>query len=61
MNLPLYKEMMRVNLKGILNYAFGSAFYILFMIWLYPGIAGVHKQLMTLLRRCQRVWVKPLG
>ncbi|MNB95868.1 ABC-2 family transporter protein [compost metagenome] len=40
MNLPLYKEMMRVNLKGILNYAFGSAFYILFMIWLYPGIAG---------------------
>lgn len=40
MNLPLYKEMMRVNLKGIMNYAFGSAFYILFMIWLYPGIAG---------------------
>jgi len=38
MNLTLYKEMLRVNLKGVMNYAFGSAFYILFMIWLYPGI-----------------------
>ncbi|CAI6086606.1 ABC transporter permease subunit [Cohnella sp. JJ-181] len=39
MSVALYKQMMRVNLKGILNYAFGSAFYILLMFWLYPGIA----------------------
>ncbi|WP_410512218.1 ABC transporter permease subunit [Paenibacillus sp. BR2-3] len=40
MNLTLYKEMLRVNMKGIMNYACGSAFYILFMIWLYPGLAN---------------------
>ncbi|MNH98666.1 ABC-2 family transporter protein [compost metagenome] len=40
MNFSLYKEMMRVNLKGIMNYAMGSAFYMLFMIWLYPGLGG---------------------
>lgn len=39
MNTPLYKEMMRVNIKGIMNYAVGSAFYILLMLWLYPGLA----------------------
>lgn len=39
MNLPLFKQMMKINLKGISNYAFGSAFYILLMFWLYPGIA----------------------
>ncbi|AIQ12003.1 ABC transporter permease subunit [Paenibacillus durus] len=39
MNFPLYKQMMKVNAKGIMNYAFGSAFYILLIFWLYPGIA----------------------
>ncbi|QMV42020.1 ABC transporter permease subunit [Cohnella cholangitidis] len=39
MNPALYKQMMKVNMKGFLNYAFGSAFYILLMFWLYPGIA----------------------
>lgn len=39
MSGALYKQMMRVNLKGFLNYAIGSAFYILLMFWLYPGIA----------------------
>ncbi|WP_027091788.1 ABC transporter permease subunit [Cohnella thermotolerans] len=39
MNVPLFKQMMKLNLKGISNYAFGSAFYILLMFWLYPGIA----------------------
>lgn len=39
MNAPLFKQMMKINLKGISNYAFGSAFYILLMFWLYPGIA----------------------
>ncbi|WP_409343607.1 ABC transporter permease subunit [Paenibacillus sp. MBLB4367] len=39
MNVTLYKQMMKVNMKGFMNYAFGSAFYILLMFWLYPGIA----------------------
>lgn len=39
MNVSLYKQMLKVNAKGIMNYAVGSAFYMLLMIWLYPGIA----------------------
>lgn len=39
MNISLYKQMMKVNMKGIMNYAFGSAFYILLMFWLYPSMA----------------------
>ncbi|NUU59434.1 ABC transporter permease subunit [Paenibacillus agri] len=48
MNLPLYKEMLKVNLKGILNYAFGSAFYILLIIWLYPALANNMKAINDL-------------
>lgn len=39
MNGALFKQMFKVNAKGIFNYAIGSAFYVLFMFWLYPGIA----------------------
>jgi ABC-2 type transport system permease protein len=39
MNATLYKQMMKVNLKGFMNYAFGSAFYIILMFWLFPSIA----------------------
>jgi ABC-2 type transport system permease protein len=39
MNGTLYKQMMKVNLKGFMNYSVGSAFYILLMFWLYPSIA----------------------
>ncbi|MCC3372595.1 ABC transporter permease subunit [Cohnella sp. REN36] len=39
MNAALYGRMLSVHLKGFLNYAIGSAFYILLMFWLYPGIA----------------------
>jgi ABC-2 type transport system permease protein len=39
MNVTLYKQMMKVNMKGFLNYSIGSAFYIFLMFWLYPGIA----------------------
>lgn len=39
MNLPLLKQMLKINMKGVSNYAFGSAFYIIIMFWLYPGIA----------------------
>ncbi|WP_169084120.1 ABC transporter permease subunit [Paenibacillus sp. PL91] len=39
MNVTLYKQMMKVNMKSFMNYSFGSAFYILLMLWLYPGLA----------------------
>ncbi|CAM3003677.1 ABC transporter permease subunit [Paenibacillus sediminis] len=39
MNIPLFKQMMKVNMKSVMNYAFGSAFYILLMFGLYPSIA----------------------
>jgi len=39
MNAVLYRQMMKVNLQGFMNFAIGSAFYILLMFWLYPGIA----------------------
>ncbi|MCD9024736.1 ABC transporter permease subunit [Cohnella silvisoli] len=39
MNATLYKQMMKVNMKSFMNYAFGSAFYILLMFWLYPSLA----------------------
>ncbi|HEY2494399.1 MAG TPA: ABC transporter permease subunit [Paenibacillus sp.] len=39
MNVTLYKQMMKVNMKGFINYALGSAFYIILMFWLYPSIA----------------------
>jgi len=52
MKSPLFKQMMKINLKGISNYAFGSAFYILLMFWLYPEIAentGALNELMKAL------------
>lgn len=60
MNLPLYKEMMRVNLKGIMNYAFGSAFYIVFMIWLYPGLADNTKAIDDLVKAMPEGSATPL-
>lgn len=45
MNISLYKQMMKVNLKGIMNYAFGSAFYMILMVWVYPSIAENTKAL----------------
>ncbi|WP_410772462.1 ABC transporter permease subunit [Fontibacillus sp. BL9] len=38
MNAILFKQMMKVNMKTFMNYAFGSAFYILLMFWIYPSI-----------------------
>ncbi|MGG3562109.1 ABC transporter permease subunit [Neobacillus rhizosphaerae] len=45
MNYPLYKQMMKVNLKGMMNYAIGSAFYMILMVWVYPSIAENTKAL----------------
>ncbi|PYI51888.1 ABC transporter permease subunit [Paenibacillus flagellatus] len=50
MNGTLYKQMMKVNMKGFMNYAFGSAFYMLLMFWLYPGIAQNAKAIDEIVR-----------
>ncbi|WP_274654736.1 ABC transporter permease subunit [Paenibacillus humicola] len=50
MNVTLYKQMLKVNLKGFMSYAFGSAFYILLMFWLYPGMAQNTKALDELVK-----------
>jgi ABC-2 type transport system permease protein len=50
MNATLYKQMMKVNMKGFMNYAFGSAFYIILMFWLYPGMAKNTKALDELIQ-----------
>lgn len=50
MNATLYKQMLKVNIKGFMNYAFGSAFYILLMFWLYPGMAKNTKALDELVQ-----------
>jgi ABC-2 type transport system permease protein len=50
MNVTLYKQMMKVNLKNFMNYALGSAFYIILMFWLYPGIATNTKALDELVK-----------
>ncbi|WP_239613722.1 ABC transporter permease subunit [Cohnella mopanensis] len=50
MNVTLYKQMMKVNMKSFINYAFGSAFYILLMFWLYPSIANNAKAIDELVQ-----------
>ncbi|MDR6882077.1 ABC transporter permease subunit [Bacillus sp. 3255] len=50
MNVSLYKHMMKIHIKGMMNYAFGSAFYILLMFWLFPSLAGNNAALDDLIR-----------
>jgi ABC-2 type transport system permease protein len=50
MNFSLYKQMMKVNLKGMMNYASGTGFYMLLMVWVYPSIAETAKPLNNLLK-----------
>lgn len=49
MNMPLYRQMLVINLKMFMNYAVGSAFYILLMFWIYPGIAKNSSSLNSLI------------
>ncbi|UKS29272.1 ABC transporter permease [Paenibacillus sp. HWE-109] len=50
MNTTLYKQMMKVNVKGFMNYAIGSAFYIILMFWLYPSIGRSAKAIDELVQ-----------
>jgi ABC-2 type transport system permease protein len=40
MNLSLFQSMVKTNGKLIAGFAFGSFFYLLLIIWLYPTVAG---------------------
>jgi len=50
MNGVLYRMMLKIHIRGFLNYAFGSAFYMFLMFWLYPGIADNAKAIDELVR-----------
>ncbi|WML43213.1 ABC transporter permease subunit [Neobacillus sp. PS3-40] len=50
MNFSLYKQMMKVNVKGVMNYAIGAAFYMILMVWLYPSMEETAKPLNDMLK-----------
>jgi ABC-2 type transport system permease protein len=49
MNFSLYKQMMKVNMKGVMNYAVGAAFYIFLVVWIYPSMEKTTKPLNDML------------
>ncbi|MCJ8010517.1 ABC transporter permease [Paenibacillus sp. KQZ6P-2] len=49
MNMPLYGQMMKNHLRTMSSYAFGSAFYILLMFWIYPSMQTQSESLNALL------------
>lgn len=50
MNKALYKHMMSIHIKLMMNYAFGSAFYIILMFWLFPSFASNNAALDELIQ-----------
>lgn len=50
MNMPLYRQMMWNHLQTMTSYAFGSAFYILLMFWIYPSMATQSESLNSLIQ-----------
>ncbi|MFJ8262790.1 ABC transporter permease subunit [Rummeliibacillus sp. NPDC094406] len=61
MNFSLYKHMMKVHLKGMMNYAIGSAFYMLLMVWVYPSIAENTKSLNDFMKVMPKGVMKAFG
>ncbi|GIO70241.1 ABC transporter permease subunit [Paenibacillus cookii] len=49
MNAALYGQMLKNHLRTMTSYAFGSAFYILLMFWVYPSMATQTENLNTLI------------
>lgn len=45
MNFSLFKTMLKAHIKGMFNYAIGSAFYMILMVWVYPSISENTKSL----------------
>ncbi|KHF34393.1 hypothetical protein CM49_03362 [Paenibacillus sp. P1XP2] len=54
MNAALYGQMLKNHLRTMTSYAFGSAFYILLMFWVYPSMATQTENLNALIARCRR-------
>ncbi|QHZ48708.1 ABC transporter permease subunit [Bacillus sp. NSP9.1] len=61
MNLSLYKQMLKTNLKGIMSYAAGSAFYILFILGIYPSIAENAKDIEKLITSMPEGFLNAFG
>lgn len=61
MNFPLYKQMMKIQMKSILNYAIGSAFYMILMVWIYPSIAVNTKSLNEFVKVMPESLLKAFG
>ncbi|MGM7680734.1 ABC transporter permease subunit [Cytobacillus sp. Hm23] len=49
MNAPLYKQMIKSNVKGFLSFGVGSALYVILMTSLYPFIADNAEQINDML------------
>jgi ABC-2 type transport system permease protein len=60
-NFTLYKQMMKVNVKGMMNYALGSAFYMIVMVWVYPSIADNTKSLNDFMKTMPAGMLKAFG
>jgi len=61
MNFSLYKQMMKVHIKGMMSYALGSAFYMLLMVWIYPSIAENTKSLNEIMNVMPKGIMKAFG
>ncbi|GIO30082.1 MULTISPECIES: ABC transporter permease subunit [Paenibacillus] len=49
MNMALYGQMLKNHLRTMASYAFGSAFYILLMFWIYPSMATQSENLNAII------------
>lgn len=61
MNLSLYKQMLRTNMKGIMSYGVGSAFYILLILGIYPSIAGNAEDIEKMIKSMPEGFLNSFG
>ncbi|MCA1184062.1 ABC transporter permease [Bacillus licheniformis] len=61
MYLSLYKQMLRTNMKGIMSYGVGSAFYILLILGIYPSIAGNAEDIEKMIKSMPEGFLNAFG
>ncbi|PAC98243.1 ABC transporter permease subunit [Bacillus licheniformis] len=61
MNLSLYKQMLRTNMKGIMSNGVGSAFYILLILGIYPSIAGNAEDIEKMIKSMPEGFLNAFG
>ncbi|PAV36819.1 permease [Bacillus licheniformis] len=61
MNLSLYKQMLRTNMKGIMSYGVGSAFYILLILGIYPSISGNAEDIEKMIKSMPEGFLNAFG